>query len=111
MLNKLQVKLRIQKDIKKLTPDQVISLKSAKKNRMFFVMREGDQLIFDDMGYGQEKYVLDIHDEKEYMRLVKKLMQLEFPRSNKVWYNIINRKDYYKHKSFEDIYEIDCEES
>lgn len=105
MLNKVELKIIIKKDIKKLKPEQVIAVKSAKKNRMFFVLVDGKQVILDDQGYGNKNYIYDINDEREYLRMIKKLIQLEFPRSNKVWYNIISKKDYYKHKSFDEIYE------
>lgn len=110
MLNMIELKIRFQKDIKKLKDEEVIAIKSAKKNRMFFVLKDGDQIIFDDCGYGEYVYVVDFI-EKEYMHTFKKLVKLEFPRSNKVWYNIITKKQYYSYKSFDEIYEIDCEES
>lgn len=92
MIAFMQVKQKIKYDLRNLKDDEKLTLKTSKKDRYLIFYKQEQDLIIEEHGFNNQKFVFNLADEKEYLKTVKNLLRLEFPRSNRVWYGV-SKKD------------------
>lgn len=89
MINIKEVNNLVKRDITKLE-DKIIVIKSFKKDRIVSIYQEDINIVIKEEGFNHKTYKFDQND-KQILRQIKKIINEEFPRSNKLWYSIKNK--------------------
>lgn len=66
-----------------------IELKTYKGDRGIVLSKSNLQYVIDEFGYKNQKILCD--DLNKLKKFIKKIIKLEFPRSNKVQYHITHK--------------------
>lgn len=90
MINIKEVNSLIKKDINHLD-EQKINIKSFKKDRQITIYLEDEKIVVEEAGFEHETYYF-YQDDKQALKQIKKLINKEFPRSNKLWYSVKKNK-------------------
>ncbi len=88
-INNLSTKLH--KDLSKLNNNESIVIKSFKKDRSVIISRIDNQFLVYENGYSQNNF--EYQDFKICYKAIQKIIKIEFPRSNNLWYSIRNNYD------------------
>ncbi len=89
MINIKEVNNLVKRDITKLE-DKIIVIKSFKKDRIVSIYLEDNNIIVKEEGFKHINHKFDQND-KQTIKQIKKIINEEFPRSNKLWYSIKNK--------------------
>ncbi len=76
--------------LSKLREGEGLLLQPFKKDRAVYVIQRGDLYQVMERGFARKEFVVA---RKKIRKLLKTLYRKEFPRSNKVWLNIITSKE------------------
>ena len=84
---------KLKKDVVGLENNHYILLKSFKKDRWLKIVNTNQNLCVIENGFKQMQFNFELNQSKECLKLLKQLVDFEFPRSNKIWYSVGELKD------------------
>lgn len=87
MIDKKALEHNIKRDLKTLTSPKTITIRSFKKDRMVRIYADHQQWSVEEDGFVQTTHTFASTDPTRFKRL-KKILEHEFPRSNKLWYQL-----------------------